>query len=56
MEVIECFHKDFWDEISSGEYNRLLSLLIEKAIIWEDKLELKLKTNGIKSLMEKFNG
>ena len=56
MEVIECFHKDFWDEISPGEYNRLLSLLIEKAIVWEDKLELELKTNGIKSLMEKFNG
>ena len=25
-------------------------------IVWEDKLELEFKTNGIKSLMEKFNG
>ena len=30
----------------------LLFLLIEKAVVWEDKLELTLKTSGIKSLME----
>ena len=42
------------NEISPGEYNRLLILLVEKAIVWEDRLELELKTSGIKSLIEEF--
>jgi len=43
-----------WKEITPGEYNRLLLLLVEKGVVWEDKLELILKTSGIKSLMEEF--
>lgn len=42
------------NEIIPWEYNRLLLLLVEKAVVWEDKLELELKTSGIKSLMEEF--
>ena len=41
-------------EITPGEYNRLLLLLVEKVVVWEDKLELILKTSGIKSLMEEL--
>ena len=52
VEVVECFREDFWREISPGEFNRLLSLLIEKAVVWEDKLEIEFKTDGVKSLME----
>ena len=54
VEVVECFRKEFWNEISPGEYNRLLILLVEKAIVWEDRLELELKTCGVKSLLEEF--
>lgn len=54
LEVVECFREEFWNEITPGEYNRLLLLLVEKAVVWEDKLELELKTSGIKSLMEEF--
>ena len=50
----ECFREEFWNEISPGEYNRLLILLVEKAIVWEDRLELELKTCGVKSLLEEF--
>jgi len=42
------------NEITPGEYNRLLLLLVEKVVVWEDKLELELKTSGIKSLLEEF--
>ena len=52
VEVVECFREDFWREITPGEFNRLLSLLIEKAVVWEDKLEIEFKTDGVKSLME----
>ena len=54
LEVVECFREEFWNEITPGEYNRLLLLLVEKAVVWEDKLELELKTSGIKSLIEEF--
>ena len=54
LEVVEYFREEFWNEITPGEYNRLLLLLVEKAVVWEDKLELELKTNGIKSLIEEF--
>ncbi len=36
----------------SGVDTTLLSLLIEKAVVWEDKLEIEFKTDGVKSLME----
>ena len=54
VEVVDRFREEFWNEITPGEYNRLLLLLVEKAVVWEDKLELELKTSGIKSLMEEF--
>lgn len=54
FKVVDCFREEFWNEITPGEYNRLLLLLVEKAVVWEDKLELELKTCGIKSLMEEF--
>ena len=54
VEVVECFREDFWKEITPGEYNRLLTLLIEKAVVWNDRLEIEFKTGGVKSLMEEF--
>ena len=46
--------EEFWNEISPGEYNRLVILLVEKATVWQDRLELELKTSGVKSLMEEL--
>jgi len=54
MEVVDSFREDFWNEITPGEYNRLLTLLIEKAVVWDDRLEIEFKTAGIRSLMEDF--
>lgn len=54
MEVVECFQETFWKEITPGEYNRLLPLLTEKAVVWDNKLEIEFKTAGIRSLMEGF--
>ncbi len=47
-----CTPEEFWNELSPGEYNRMVQLLVEKAVVWEDRLEIELKTAGIKSLME----
>ena len=54
VDVADCFREEFWNEISPGEYNRLVILLVEKATVWQDRLELELKTSGVKSLMEKL--
>ena len=51
-EVITCFKDEFWNEIIPGEYNRLVTLLVETLTIWEDKLEVVLRTENIKSMME----
>ena len=42
------------DAICPGEYNRLVILLVEKATVWQDQLELELKNSGVKSLMEEL--
>ena len=42
------------NEISPGEYNRLVILFIEKAVVWQDRLELELKISRIKSLIEEL--
>ena len=51
-EIMEFFKEEFWNELTPGEYNRLIQLLIAKAVVWEDRLEIELKTAGIRSLME----
>ena len=51
-EIMEFFKEKFWNELTPGEYNRMVQLLVEKAVVWEDRLEIELKIAGIKSLME----
>ena len=52
MEVLEFFKEQFWNELSPGEYNRMVQLLVDKAVVWKDRFEIELKTDGIKSLVE----
>lgn len=54
-EVVDCFKEEFWQELSPGEYNRLMTLLIEKATVWENKLELELRVGNIRTFMEANN-
>lgn len=51
-EVMNFFKEEFWHELTPGEYNRMIRLLVEKAVVWENKLEIEIKTAGIKSLVE----
>ena len=51
-EIMDFFKEDFWNELTPGEYKRIVHLLVEKAVVWEDRLEIELKTAGIRSLME----
>ena len=54
VDAADCFREEFWSEISPGENDGLVILLVEKATVWQDRLELELKTSGVKSLMEEL--
>lgn len=54
-DILAFFQERFWTEISPGEYNRLIQLLVEKVVIWTDKVEIEMKTGGLRSLMEALN-
>lgn len=54
--IEEFFKKDFWEALSPGEYARLFHLLLETVIVHEDKIEIELKTSGVKYIMEEFVG
>ena len=53
-DILQIFESDFWTEISAGEYNRLVQLLIERAVVWQDHIDIEIKTEGIKSLIGEF--
>lgn len=50
--VAEMFGSGFWDEMTTGEKQRLVELLVENAIICEDGLTFEIKTQGVKSIIE----
>lgn len=52
--VIEAFQRDFWKEISPGEMNRLIQLLIEKIVVWTDHVDIEYKVGGLKPLIEEL--
>ena len=52
VEVLEFFKEEFWNELSPGEYTRMVQLLVKQAVIWKDRLEIELRTAGVKSLVE----
>ena len=52
--IAELFKEIFWQEISPGEMNRLLHLLLEKVEVHESKLSVEFKSSGIKTLMEEI--
>jgi site-specific DNA recombinase len=47
---------EVWDEMAPGERNRLMTLLVDKAEIHDDKLEITLKVSGIDDLIRATDG
>ena len=54
VDITEALQGIFWEEIRPGEANRLTALLIEKVIIYENKLSVELKCSGVKTLLEEL--
>ena len=53
-DITEALQGIFWEEITPGEANRLTALLIEKVIVYENKLSVELKCSGVKTLLEEL--
>lgn len=45
----------FWEELFPVERNRLLALLLEKVMVYNDHIELELKINGMKTLLKELS-
>ena len=54
VDIAEILQGIFWEEITPGEANRLTALLIEKVIVYENKLSVELKCSGVKTLLEEL--
>jgi len=54
VDITEALQGIFWEEITPGEANRLTALLIEKVIVYENKLSVELKCSGVKTLLEEL--
>ncbi len=55
-DVSESFKEVFWNEITPGEANRLITLLVENITVYEDKITLELKSSGVKNLIKEVSG
>ena len=52
-DVIDALHRldPIWDELFPGERNRIVALLVERVDVQEDGLELRLRVDGLRSLV-----
>ena len=44
-----------WDEMFPAERNRVMHLLLQKVTLYEDRLELEIRTAGMKQLLEELD-
>jgi len=52
--VATMFSKAFWDEITPGELQRLIQLLVEQVTVREDGIAIEIRTAGLKSITEAY--
>jgi site-specific DNA recombinase len=52
--VITAIDGEFWREMSRGELRRFVELMVAGIQIYIDKLEIEIRTEGIKSIMEEI--
>jgi len=54
-EIGTMFSKEFWNEITPGEKQRLMQILLEQVTINEDGVEMEIRTAGIESITEAYH-
>ena len=51
----EGIPEELWDEMFPAERNRLMHLLLKKVTLYEDHLDLELRTAGMQQLLEELD-
>ncbi len=54
-EIGTMFSKEFWEEITPGETQRLMQILLEQVTVNEDGVVMEIRTAGIESVTEAYN-
>ena len=56
-EVAEVLNKltPLWDEMFPAERNRLMQLLLKKVTLYEDHLDLDIRTAGVEQILEELD-
>nr|DAG83156.1 MAG TPA: integrase [Caudoviricetes sp.] len=54
-EIGTMFSKEFWEEITPGENQRLMQILLEQVTVNEDGVVMEIRTAGIESITEAYN-
>ena len=44
----------FWSELWTGEQHRLLKLMVEKVVVQQDEIEMRVRTNNLHLLLADF--
>ena len=52
--VATMFSKAFWEEITPGELQRLIQLLVEQVTVKEDGIAIEIRTSGLNSITEAY--
>ena len=52
--ILPVFDGEFWREATSAETRRIIGLLVAGTAIYADRLELEIRSEGIKSIMEEI--
>ena len=50
----EIFRENFWSQITPAEFTRLAQLILDKVMLFDDHIELDIKSCGMESIMEEF--
>ena len=55
QDVISGMFRDrFWQETTPAEFTRLAQLMLDKVTLFEDHIELEIKSGGMAGIMEEF--
>lgn len=52
--ISDMFRENFWQEITPAEFTRLSQLILDKVTLHEDHIDLDIKSDGMKSIIEEF--
>ena len=52
--ISDIFQEDFWTQVTAAEFTRLSQLILDKVTLFEDHMEMDIKSGGMESIMEEF--